>query len=83
MEREQARELGLTENIVGKENVGEARVRHHLRLAELLAGDANGSGLPLHLGKEWKFVRLDMRAQLDPMRIGMRLGVGNVGYGAV
>ena len=54
--------LGIAQHVVGEQDVvGDAGIRHHLDLAELLAGDADRAGIHLQLGQRRDLVRLDVR----------------------
>ena len=62
-QRDEPLGLGVAQHVVGEQDVvGDAGVRHHLDLAELLAGDADRAGVDLHLGERRNLVRLDVRA---------------------
>ena len=55
--------LGVAQHVVGEQDVvGDAGIRHHLDLAELLAGDADRAGVDLQLRQRRDLVRLDVRA---------------------
>ena len=60
--------LGVAQHVVAEQDVvGGARVRHHLDLAELLAGDADRTGLHLHFGERRDLVGLDVRPVGEPV----------------
>ena len=59
----QAGDLAGAHHLVGDEDVVYARLGHHLGLAQLGAGDADGSGPKLHPGDSRALVGLGVRAQ--------------------
>jgi hypothetical protein len=80
---QQPLELCSPENIVGQKNIGEPGLGHHLRLADLLAGDAYGARLDLLPGEIGQLMRLDVGAKVQPVPVGIGLGAGDVGVGPV
>ena len=72
-ERHEAVELGLTDEVVGQQNVGDARVDHDLGFAELLAIDALRAELDLQVGEFRNLVRLDVGAKAKPMTVEIGL----------
>src|ERR1700679_3352366 len=61
----EARHLFFAKQIIADQDVVDAGVRHHLRFAELLAGNALGTGCELELRQHRALVGLDMRAVGD------------------
>jgi hypothetical protein len=59
----------LAQNVVADEDIVETAIGHHFRLAELLAGDASGSGSALHGGDQGALVGLDMGTVGEASRI--------------
>ena len=72
-ESHQAIEFDLTDQVVGQQDVGDARVNHDLRLAELLAIDAFGAELDLKMGEFRDLVGLDVRAKAQPLTVEIGL----------
>ncbi len=71
--------LLAAEDVVGQEHVvGDAPVDEHLDLAELLAGDADGSGFDLHPSDRRDLVRLDVRPIADGVPREMRLNAADI-----
>jgi hypothetical protein len=67
------RALAGADQRIGDEDVVQPGFSHHLGLAQLLAGDADGTEFDLPLGKVGEFVGLDMRAQRQAMGAGVIL----------
>ena len=65
-ERNEAIKLRLTDEIVGQQDVGDARVDHDLGLAKLLAIHALRAELDLQMREFRNLVRLDVRAKAKP-----------------
>jgi hypothetical protein len=55
------------------QHVVEPRRRHHLRLAELLAGDAGRAGANLRVCEHRQLVRLDVRPEREAVAVAVRL----------
>ena len=72
-QRDQTVELGLTDEVVGQEDVGDAGVDHDLRFAELLTIDAFRAELDLELSKFRDLVSLDMWAKVQSMTVEVGL----------
>lgn len=83
MQRRQPVELARTEDVVGQEDVLQPRLRHHLGLAELLAGDADRAEFHLPFRQERQLVGLDVRAQLQAVRVGVVLSSPEIRLDAV
>ena len=66
-------ELGLTDDVIGQQDVGDPRVRHDLRLAQLLAIDAFRAELDLQVGEFRNLVGLDVGAKAQPMTVEIGL----------
>ena len=62
-QRRQPLQLLSADDVVGDEDVVDAGVGHHLGLAELLAGDADGTELDLSARELRDLVRLDVRPE--------------------
>ena len=65
--------LRLADERKREQDVLDARVGHHLGLAELLAGDPDRSGLELEPGELGQLVGLDMRSQRHPVLVAVGL----------
>jgi hypothetical protein len=78
LQRGEAGHLLLADQIVADQDVVDAGFRHHLGLAEFLAGDALRAGRDLHLGQQGALVRLDMRPIGDAGRVTGHLDPGDV-----
>ena len=68
--------------VVADQNVVEPAIRHHLGLAELLAGDALGAGIALQARQQRALVGLDVRAIEHAGGVARRLDAGNVALDA-
>ena len=79
----QAGELGAAQQVEGQEDVAEAGIGHDLGLAQLLAGDADGAELDLAAGELRDLVGLDVRAELQPVRVGISLRAAEIGLDPV
>ena len=77
-ERHEAVELRLADEVVGQQNVGNAGVRHHLGLAELLAIHALCPEPDLNMGEFGNLVGLDVRAQAQPVPVEIGLATPEV-----
>ena len=60
---QEAPDLVRADHRVGHEDVADPAVRHHLRLAQLGAGDPLGAKVQLHPGEPGDLVRLDVGPQ--------------------
>ena len=83
LQRAEAGHLLLADQIVADQDVVDPGIRHHLGLAELLAGDALGAGRDLHLRQQRALVGLDMRPVGDAGGIAGRLDARDVALDAV
>ena len=72
-ESHEAVELGLTDKVVGQQDVGDSRVNHDLRLAELLTIDAFRAKFDLQVGEFGDLVGLDVRAKAQAMTVEIGL----------
>ncbi len=79
----EARHLLLADQIVADQDVVDPGFRHHLGLADLLAGDALGAGRDLHLRQQRALVGLDMRPVGDAGGVAGHLDAGDVALDAV
>ena len=70
--------LRLADEREREQDVLDARVGHHLGLAELLAGDPDRSGLELQPRELGQLVGLDVRPQRDPVLVAVGLHPGDV-----
>ena len=75
--------LAATEERVGQHHVLQARLRHHLGLAELLAGDPRRPGLHLCVGELRQLVGLHMGTQGEIVLVAVRLQRRDVALDAV
>ena len=82
-QRDQAGELGAAQQIEGQEDVVQAGIGHDLGLAQLLAGDADGTQLDLAAGELRQLVGLDVGTELQPVRVGIILRAAEVGLDPV
>ncbi len=78
--RQRREPLGLrrADEREGEQDVADPRGLHHLGLAELLAGDADGSGAKLHVRDRGQLVRLDMRAEGQRVLVAIALHTADV-----
>ena len=83
LQRGEAGHLLLADQIVADQDVVDPGFRHHLGLADLLAGDALGAGRDLHLRQQRALVGLDMRPVGDAGRIAGHLDPRDVALDAV
>ena len=81
-ERSQPSELLLAQDVVGQEDICEPGIRHRLGLAELLAGDPDCAEFDLTAREPRKLVGLDMRAQFEPVGVGVGLRACKIGLDA-
>ena len=72
-ESNKAIELGLTDDVIGQQDVGDPRVRHDLRLAKLLTVDTLRAELDLQMGELGDLVGLDVRAKAQSVTIKIGL----------
>ena len=77
-ERHKAVELGLADQVVGQEDVGDAGVDHDLGFAELLAIDALRAELDLQMGEFGDLVGLDMRAKAQAVTVEIGLAAPEI-----
>jgi len=73
-----ARQRARGHNLVGDQNIANAAINQHLRLADFLATQAHGPGGDLHAAEDRRFVCLAVRAQFDARFGGMCLHAGNI-----
>ena len=78
LQRAEPRHLLVADQIVADQDVVDPGIRHHLGLADLLAGDALGAGRDLHLREHRALVGLDMRPVGDAGGIAGRLDARDV-----
>ena len=77
-ERREALALGLPDEWEADQDVVEARICEHLRLAELLARDPARARVDLEPSDLRQLVRLDVRPQGDPVLVAVRLHARDV-----
>ncbi len=82
-QRREARHLLVADQVVGDQDVVEPAIRHHLGLAELLAGDALCAGIALQRCEQRALVGLDVRTIGDAGGIALGLHPRDVAFDAV